>query len=111
MIVLRSTYEAALDRAERAEARADRFMAQYHSVVERMLEMKREGFTTKPVIEPMKPAESAIPPEVEFSIEQRAGGDPFYRRYLTNFAQAELARGTATETIQHRITHGDEDDD
>lgn len=64
-----------------------------------------------PEREPLQPAQSAIPAALEFSIEQRAGGDPFYRRYLTNFTQAELAKGTAEETILHRITYGDDEDD
>jgi hypothetical protein len=107
----RTEYETVVQLLDAERQRSDRFQAQYHSVVERMVEMKKDGFVSKPKLEPLKPAESLIPPEVEFSIEQKAGGDPFFRRYLVNYTQAELAKGTDPGIIMDRITNGDDDDD
>jgi hypothetical protein len=52
-----------------------------------------------------------IPVEVQWPIEQRAGGDPFLRRHLNVYAQEQLAKGTTPEEIIHRIRNGDDDDE
>ncbi len=106
-----AVYQDTVRRAEAAESRAEKATERYHSVCERMLNMKREGFTSKPIQEPLKPAESLIPAELEFAIEQRAGGDPAYRRWCLKYAQSELAKGIDAGEIRERIEKGDGNDD
>jgi hypothetical protein len=64
-----------------------------------------------PSQEPVVAAAPVIPVEVQWPIEQRAGGDPFLRRHLNVYAQEQLAKGTTPEEIIHRIRNGDDDDE
>lgn len=110
--VSRSVYQDTLDRALKAEARSDRIQAQYHSVVERMVALKRKKKAPEKQvpIPPITP-QVVIPPEVSWAIEQRASGDPALRRYLNTYAMESMAQKKTPADIAEAIRMGDSGDE
>ncbi len=102
--------DIALGEIEKLTLYAEKANGRYESLVERMLAMKRsEGWHTAPIIQtPLKAAESAIEPQVEFAIENRASGDPFLRRHLNRWAQGQIALGKDSGSIIDAIVNGEQ---
>lgn len=108
--VSRAIYEDAITRAEKAEERAERQTERYHSVCERLVSMKKEGFVVQREAKPLEPAHSALDPNVEMAIDERAGGDPSLRRYLYKYAQGQTSIGRDPAEIIKRIQNGDDEE-
>jgi hypothetical protein len=106
--VSREAYNRVLADLEYERARGDRLMILVTSMAKlRRAKRKEEAPSQEPVVA----AAPVIPVEVQWPIEQRAGGDPFLRRHLNVYAQGQLAKGTTPEEIIHRIRNGDDDDE
>jgi hypothetical protein len=106
--VSREAYNRVLADLEYERARGDRLMVLVTSMA-KLRRAKRKEEAQAP--EPVATAAPVIPVEVQWPIEQRAGGDPFLRRHLNVYAQGQLAKGTTPEEIIHRIRNGDDDDE
>jgi hypothetical protein len=101
-LVSRSVYEDAKEESRRKDA-----MIRY--LISRLTAVKQEVKKAAP--QPLPVQQPLIAPEVDFAVEQRAGGDPGLRRYLYKFAHDQTGKGMKPAEIAQRIRNGDGDDE
>lgn len=102
--VSRSTYEKQVDLTKMVLEENDRLFGLLKTALALRKPRKAEA---KPAV---TIPESPITPELSWAIENRATGDVMLRRYLTTYANKELANGMKPEEIAERIRKGEDYD-